>query len=95
MKQYEAVIETLEKLWWIATLWKINHHIFEIKNCEWKTKTPFASVRRIVQLNNDIYKIKPWLYGLKKYKKHNESRWFIENNKNSKVLEEFNHSYYQ
>ena len=98
MKQYEAVIETIEKLGWIATLWKINNYIFEIKDCEWKTKTPFASIRRIVQLHKDIYKIKPWLYWLVKYKKQNENKWFIEiteQNKDSKDLMEFTHSYYQ
>ena len=30
-----------------------------------ENKTPFASIRRIVQLSPDIYKIKPGLYALK------------------------------
>ncbi len=59
MKQYEAVILTLEKLGGVATLGKLNQEVFKIKDCEWKTKTPFASIRRIVQLNENIYKIKP------------------------------------
>jgi len=99
MKQREAVVQTIEKLWWIATLWQINHHIFWIKDCEWKTKTPFASIRRIVQQTpKEIYKIKPWLYWLLKYKKINEEKWIIETtekNKESKEIQEFDHYYYQ
>lgn len=98
MKQYEAVIQTLEKLGGIATLGQLNQEVFKIKDCEWKTKTPFASIRRIVQLNKDIYKLKPGLYGLKSYRKQNEVKGIFEEtekNKDSKEITEFNHSYYQ
>ena len=73
MTQAKAVIETIEKLGGIATLNQINQHIFEIEECEWKTKTPFASVRRIVQQTNGIYKIKPGLYALESHRKQLES----------------------
>lgn len=98
MKQNEAVILTLEKLGGVATLGQLNQEVFKIPDCEWKTKTPFASVRRIVQLDKNIYKIKPGLYGLTKFKKLNESKGIIqetETNKNSKEIIEFNHSYFQ
>lgn len=98
MKQYEAVIQTLENLGGIATLGQLNQEVFKLKECEWKTKTPFASIRRIVQLNKEIYKIKPGLYGLVKYKSINESNGFItenEKNKNSEEVNNFNHTYYQ
>lgn len=98
MKQYEAVILTLEKLGGIATLGEINQRIFDIQECEWKTKTPFASIRRIVQTNQDIYRIKPGLYALKKYQPELESRGIFietEDNKNSQDIVLFNHSYYQ
>ena len=98
MKQHEAVIETLERLGGIATLGLLNQEVFKIKDCEWKTKTPFASIRRIVQLNKDIYKIKPGLYGLLSHKKQNEAKRIFEEtakNKDSKEVSEFNHSYYQ
>ena len=62
MKQYEAVIETLDKLGGVATLGDLNSEVFKIQECEWKTKTPFASIRRIVQQTKGIYKIKPGLY---------------------------------
>lgn len=98
MKQHEAVILTLEKLGGVATLGQLNQEVFKIKECEWKTKTPFASIRRIVQLNKEIYKIKPGLWGLVSHKTQNESKGIIEEtakNKDSKEVTEFNHSYYQ
>ena len=98
MKQYEAVIQTIEKLWGIATLQQLNQEVFKIKECEWNTKTPFASIRRIVQQNEEIYKIKPGLYALKSYRKQLESKGIIvetDKNKNSQDIIKFNHSYYQ
>lgn len=98
MKQYEAVIETLDRLGGIATLGDLNSEVFKIKECEWKTKTPFASIRRIVQQTKGIYKIKPGLYGLEKYKKQIEDRGILvetESNKDSEDLKVFNHTYYQ
>ena len=56
MKQYEAVIETLEKLGGVATLGELNKEVFNIKECEWKTKTPFASIRRIYNPQNEMFR---------------------------------------
>ena len=98
MKQYEAVIETLDKLGGIATLGELNREVFKIKDCEWKTKTPFASIRRIVQQTKGIYKIKPGLDGLEKCRKQLEDRGIIvetEKNKDSDNVKTFNHTYYQ
>jgi len=98
MKQNEAVIRTIELLGGVATLGQLNQEVFKITDCNWKTKTPFASIRRIVQTNKGIYKIKPGLYGLINFKNKNESRGIIvetEANKNSKEIIEFNHSYFQ
>jgi len=98
MKQYEAVIETLEALGGIATLGELNKEVFKIKDCKWNTNTPFASIRRIVQQTKGIYKIKPGLYGLEKYKKQHEDRGIIsetDKNKDSAEICIFNHTYYQ
>lgn len=98
MTQAQAVIETIDKLGGIATLNQINQHIFEIKDCVWKTKTPFASVRRIVQLTNGIYKIKPGLYALETHRKQLEHEGVFEQtekNMESEEVKTFNHSYYQ
>ena len=98
MTQAQAVIETIDKLGGIATLNQINQHVFEEKDCVWKTKTPFASVRRIVQKTKGIYKIKPGLYALETHRKQLEQDGITvqtEKNKNSEEVKTFNHSYYQ
>lgn len=98
MKQNDAVILTLEKLGGVATLGQLNQEVFKIKDCEWKTKTPFASIRRIVQLDKRIFKIKPGLYGLVDMKADIEAKGIIietTKNKDSEEFQEFNHAYYQ
>ena len=98
MTQAKAVIETIDRLGGIATLNQINQHIFEIEDCVWKTKTPFASIRRIVQQTDGIYKIKPGLYALETHRKQLEQDGIMvqtEKNKESEEVKSFNHSYYQ
>lgn len=98
MTQAQAVIETIDKLGGIATLNQINQHIFEIEECAWNTKTPFASIRRIVQLTKGIYKIKPGLYALESHRNQLENDGIMvqnEKNKDSEEIKTFNHSYYQ
>lgn len=98
MKQYEAVIETLQNWGGLATLGDLNHEVFKIKDCKWKTKTPFSSIRRIVQTTAGIYRIKPGLYALESHRKELEANGYIvESDKNhkSRTMNEFNHSYYQ
>lgn len=98
MKQHEAVIQTLEMLGGVATLGQLNHEVFKIKHCRWGTKTPYASIRRIVQTRPEIYKIRPGLYGLVTLREQNEAKGILEEtpeNKNTKELLIFNHTYYQ
>ena len=98
MTQKEAVVLTLERLGGIATLGQLKQEVFKIKECKWGTKTPFASVRNIVQLDERIYKIKPGLYGLKAFQKQHEQNGIIvetKENATSKEIQVFNRSYYQ
>ena len=99
MKQHEAVIQTLEKLGGIATLGLLTQETMKIEECTWKTKTPSASIRRIVQTRPKyIYKIKPGLYGLLSHKNGNNENGAIvetELNKSSESIIEYNHYYYQ
>jgi len=98
MKQYEAVIETLERLGGIATLGILNQEVFKIRDCQWNTKTPFASIRRIVQERKEIYKIKPGLWALTSHRKELEANGIIpdcEQKADIQTAGEFNHSYYQ
>ena len=98
MTQAQAVIETIEMLGGIATLNQINQNIFNVEDCQWKTKTPFASIRRIVQQTNGIYKIKPGLYALESHRHELENNGILvqnEHNQDSEVVKTFNHAYYQ
>jgi hypothetical protein len=98
MNQQQAVLQTMERLGGAATLGQLYAEVFKIKDCDWKTKTPTASIRRIVQLNKDIFKIKPGLYGLVAKKAELESRGIIaetDKNKDSTEVKDFAHTYYQ
>lgn len=77
MKQCEAVIQTLENLGGAATLGQLYQEVFKIKDCAWNTKTPFASIRRIVQTNKNIYKVRPGLWALKSHKNELEQKGII------------------
>ena len=82
----------------IATLNQINQNIFKIEDCQWRTKTPFASIRRIVQQNAGIYKIKPGLYALESHRQELEGNGILvqnEHNQDSEIVKTFNHAYYQ
>jgi len=68
MKQYEAVIQTLEKLGGQATLAQLYHEVMKVEGVKWGTRTPFASIRRIVQTRPEIFKVRPGLWALRAYK---------------------------
>lgn len=98
MKQYEAVIQTMEQLGGIATLGQLYKDVLHLPGCEWKTKTPLASIRRIVQTRKEIFKIKPGLYGLVTRKAELEAQGIVaetKSNQNSAEVQEFGHNYYQ
>lgn len=95
MKQYEAVRLIIHNLGGMATLGQINQNLGSVKDCSWNTKTPFASVRRIVQTDKEIYKIKPGLYGLLDYKKKNDASGYSIEKEGEIEKSELNHSYYQ
>src|SRR5690348_3266121 len=98
MTQHEAVIQTLKELGGVATLGQLYKEVFKVSDCEWGTKTPFASIRRIVQKRAEIFKIKPGLYGLSSKKSELAAKGLIaetEQNKDSEELRKSDHSYYQ
>ena len=55
MKQHEEVIKIIEKNGGLAPLGFLYHHV---DTSGWKTKTPFATIRRIVQDERFFFKIK-------------------------------------
>ena len=95
MKQYEAVIKVMESKGGYATLCSLNQEVLKIKECEWKTKTPFASIRRIVQDERFFFKIRPGLWALKTYKNKLPLEILPAKSQPKEVQEEYNHTYYQ
>lgn len=94
MKQYEAVIKVMKENGGLATLGFLNQNVLKVPGCEWKTTTPFASIRRIVQDERFFLKIKPGLWALKSYKDEILKKYPIKS-ENLEEEKEFNHSYYQ
>lgn len=64
MKQHEAVLLAMKQAGGYATLGQLYQAAPLIPGCEWKTKTPFASIRRIVQTHDEFFKIRPGLWAL-------------------------------
>lgn len=89
--QERQVIDALEELGGWATLRKLNEVLDFSK---WATKTPEASVRRIVQNSDSIFKIRPGLWALKDHATEVLSKFNLEAG-NHKSEETFTHSYYQ
>lgn len=88
-QQKYFVIDALLKQGKVATLSQL-YYLTDVSS--WKTKTPFASIRRILQNNNEFFKIHPGLWGLTDYKKEILEKFDIKkiNDEN-----EFTHAYYQ
>lgn len=98
--QADAVVEALTSNGGYAKLNYLYRNVPKIPGVEWKTLTPNASIRRIVQEDKRILKIKPGLYALKEYIKNLPIDIFmlIENNRISNDNSEatiYSHNYYQ
>jgi len=94
MKQYEAVIKIMEENGGYATLGHLYQNVLKVPDCEWKTKTPFASMRRIVQDDRYFFKIKPGLWALKSHRNSLPDEMLEKRAKTTRQID-FTHSYYQ
>jgi len=92
MKQYEQVIKTMKANGGFATLGFLYKNVDVSK---WKTKTPYASIRRIVQDNRFFFKIKPGLWGLNDFKEIILTQFKIKETNSNSDKELFNHTYFQ
>lgn len=92
MKQYEAVIEVMKANGGYATLGFLNARVLKVPGPKWKTKTPAASIRRIVQDERFFFKIRPGLWALKEYR---DRIPFAPALKAKDSSREFTHAYYQ
>lgn len=95
MKQHEAVIKIMEQSGGFATLGYLNQEVLKVPGIEWKTKTPFASIRRIVQDERFFFKIKPGLWALLSHKRKLPQDILPTEVVAKQKQELFNHSYYQ
>ena len=91
MSQEKQVIEAMRKEGGFATFKRLNEIIdFSM----WATKTPEASVRRIVQKSKNIFRIQPGLWALEEMRDDVLKKFNLEmGNKTSE--EQFSHGYYQ
>lgn len=91
MSQKDNVIEAMRKNGGYATFQQLNQ-IVDFST--WKTKTPQASIRQIVQVHDEFFRIKPGLWALAECKEDVLRRFDIIEN-DAKSDETFTHSYYQ
>jgi len=95
MKQYEAVIKVMEENGGYATLGHLYQNALKIEGCKWATKTPFASIRRIVQDQRYFFKIRPGLWALNSYKHKLPPEIFPPEKQPKEKQDENSHTYYQ
>ncbi|MCK4348129.1 MAG: hypothetical protein KAW47_05880 [Thermoplasmatales archaeon] len=95
MYQYEAVIKVIDENGGFATLGYLYQHALKVQGCTWKTKTPYESIRRIVQNKDRFFKIKPGLYGLNNQKDEVLKKLSLQKSTPKQKKEEFSHTYYQ
>lgn len=95
MKQYEAIIKVMEENGGYATLGFLYQNALKTTGVSWKTKTPFASIRRIVQDGRFFFKIKPGLWALKTFKDKLPEDICPDAGTPVRKKEEYSHSYYQ
>lgn len=89
--QKQQVVTALEKEGGYATLRRLNE-IVDFST--WKTNTPEATVRRIVQESNEIFKIRPGLWALESHRKDVLHKFNLQEG-DSHSEEQFSHAYYQ
>lgn len=68
MNQREAVIEAMKHEGGYTTLGRLYRVVPTIAECVWETKTPFASIRRIVQDPRFFFRIRPGLWALNDFR---------------------------
>ncbi len=98
MTQPQAVINALESLGGIAPLGKIYQVALQNPDCTWGTKTPQASIRRIVRHTKGIYVVRKGLYALESHRHQLEANGIVEvtkANADSNEVQQFTHYYYQ
>jgi hypothetical protein len=96
MKQHEAVIKVMEENGGYATLGQLYQFAPKVPGSKWEgTKTPFASIRRIVQTHPEFFKIRPGLWALTAQQDEVLQKLSLHDSAPPPKVEEFTHSYFQ
>jgi hypothetical protein len=88
-KQHEAVVEAMRANGGYATLGLLYREALKVPGVDWKTKTPFKSINRIVQDPRFFFRIRPGLWALL------EAKDKLPADLRSKPKPESDHTYYQ
>ncbi len=94
MSQIDDVIRVMAANGGYATLGFLYQHVLKAATANWGTKTPFASMRRIVQDERHFFRIRPGLWALNS---HRESlpKQIVLLIQVAGVVDHSGHSYYQ
>lgn len=91
MTQKEQVYLAMERNGGYATFQQLNRIV---NTSDWRTKTPDATIRRIVQDNTEFFRLKPGLWALTSCKENVLQRLEIQQD-NIESDNRFTHTYYQ
>ena len=91
LTQEMQVINAIRRNGGYATLGKLYHLV---DTSQWNTKTPNESIRRIVQMSKEIFRLQPGLWALEECKEH-VLELFELKEKDPEKENRFTHSYYQ
>lgn len=91
MTQESQVVKKLREEGGYATLRRLNE-IVDFSS--WKTKSPEATIRRIVQDSNQIFRIQPGLWALNEMREQVLKKFKLKEG-DKKSEEQFTHGYYQ
>ncbi len=94
MHQYEAVAEVMRANGGYATLKTLYQRAPAVEGSEWGTKTPNASIRRIVQTREDFFRIQPGLWALESHRERLPASVYDESVDDTR-REEYSHWYFQ
>ncbi len=78
-----------------ATLGFLNQHVLKAEGVKWGTKTPFASIRRIVQDERFFFKIRPGLWALKSFENKLPADITPKKDQSEEKYYEYSHTFYQ
>lgn len=93
--QANAVHAAMTALGGYATFNQLNHHALRVPGVEWNTKTPFATIRRIVQEDARFFKLRPGLWALTADRDRIIAALQLSPTEPTAPTEAFDHGYYQ